>query len=106
MRQHSKLLLAKVLEEFESSYESGLPNQVYLEHHLEILQKQAGFYETQSKNPDLPPRIRARNRDLMQNALGLIKGIEFGIAFMLQTDVDLDALVSKNSAPDEESQSH
>ena len=96
MRQHSKFLLKKIMEEFTQSYGSGLPNQAYLEHNLDLLQKQAGFYETQSKNPQLPPRVRARNRDLMQNAIGLMKGIEFGIAFMLQTEENLDSLVEKS----------
>jgi hypothetical protein len=40
------------------------------------------LYHSRSTDPKLAPRLRARNRDLEQNSLGIIAGIKFALAYM------------------------
>lgn len=82
----SKILLKNLLNwgELES-----LPNQEYLEYQLSKLQNFALMYQTQSRDPNIPPRLRARARDLEQNTKGLIAGIQFAISFWSFKDQDL-----------------
>lgn len=83
----SKFLLRRLLTEFPPDGE--LPNLKYLETQIDHLINMSEFYRAQSRDPRLPARIRARARDLSQNAQGLINGIKFGISFWLHKDVDL-----------------
>jgi len=91
----SKYILDKALKEFSHSFES-LPNLRYLEAYLKRLEGLRVLYSTQSTNIDIPPRIRARSRDLEQNTMGLINGIKFGISFMLNKDKVLEDEYTKN----------
>jgi hypothetical protein len=60
------------------------------------------MWEARSTDPALTSRQRARNRDLVQNAAGLINGIKFGISFLLHKDEDLtkDLPIKKDKQPD------
>jgi hypothetical protein len=89
----SKMLLRNILEDFEAN---GLPNQTYLEEKINLLERLVMLYSTQSRNPQILPRHRARARDLEQNAVGLINGIKFGISFMLHKDMNLAEMESGN----------
>jgi hypothetical protein len=82
----SKLLLKHLLDWNEIE---KLPNQEYLEFQLDRLQKYALVAKTNSQNPEIPPRLRARARDMEQNTKGLIAGIQFAIAFWYHKDQDL-----------------
>ena len=64
-------------------------NRVYLEERLKQLSLAAVNFNSQASNPDIPARLRARARDMEQNATGLINGIKFGISFMLHANGDL-----------------
>lgn len=92
MREHlaSKFLLRQVLKEYDQETQKGLPNQEFLEKQIERLNGLLVYYRAQSIDARLPPRIRARSRDLQQNVMGLINGIKFGISFMLHKDTTLD----------------
>lgn len=86
----SRILLSAVNEDFEAIRANpDTPNLEYLEKNIERLEQLALMFYSQSKDPNMPPRLRARARDLQQNTLGLINGIKFGISFWLHRDQDL-----------------
>lgn len=87
----SKFLLRSLLEDFD--VESFETNQKYLEDQISRLERMQLVYLSQSIDKKVPPRIRARARDLEQNSMGLINGIKFALSFMMQKDEDLDKLV-------------
>lgn len=83
----TKFLLRQVLKSFNTK--DVETNQFYLEERLKQLAVAAQVYKNQSQNATIPSRVRARARDLEQNAYGLINGIKFGISFMLHSKEDL-----------------
>lgn len=84
---NSKIILKNLIDGFSIDHVDS--NQKYLEFQLERLDKVVSTYKLNSRNSKLPPRIRARNRDLEQNTLGLINGIKFAISFMMSKDINL-----------------
>lgn len=84
----SKLILRQWLGQFKPE-EINSNNVQYLEQQLEHLQAMSMTYAAQSINKKLPPRIRARSRDLQQNCIGLINGIKFALSFIHHEDINL-----------------
>jgi hypothetical protein len=100
MKSHiaSKFLLNRILDEFEREFiDKKYPNQVYLEKQISKLENAAIQYRSQSRDPKLTPRIRARSRDLEQNTLGLLNGIKFAIAFWNMKDEDIEKVENPES---------
>lgn len=83
----SKINLNRLLEKFDPK-EYNLKHKDYLEGQLNNLEKMILSYRVQSKNSELPPRIRARSRDLEQNAMGLLNGIKFALSFIHHQNKD------------------
>lgn len=71
--------IKKILNGFKSD---GYNHKDYLESQIENLESLIVMYRAQSKNKELPPRIRARSRDLEQNTMGLLNGIKFSLSFI------------------------
>jgi hypothetical protein len=86
----SKFLLRKVLVDFDKW--KDLPNQKYLEFQINRLEQMLKVYRAGSTDKTLSARIRARNRDLEQNCMGLINGIKFSISFWQHKNKDLAEL--------------
>ena len=82
---HASIInIKKILNNFNSD-EIEVNNKDYLEGQIKVLENAILSYRVQSKNKELPPRIRARSRDLEQNAMGLLNGIKFSLS-LLQHD--------------------
>ena len=77
----TRLNIKKVLQEFDTK-NLKVKHKDYLEGQIQNLEKLVLSYRVQSKNSELPPRIRARSRDLEQNAMGLLNGIKFSLSFI------------------------
>lgn len=77
----SRINLKKILSNFDLS-KLQVNHKDYLEGQIKNLEKMIISYRVQSQNKELPPRIRARSRDLEQNAMGLLNGIKFSLSFM------------------------
>lgn len=58
----------------------GRDHQEYLEFQLKRLEDMSLHYAAAASNPELPPSHRARNRDLLMSARGLVNGIKFSLA--------------------------
>lgn len=86
---YSSVLLRKLLQNFDKT-KNNLPNEKYLNECLEHLNRMAGIYKLRSQQDDLIARHRARARDLEQNAIGLLNGIKFALAFMNHKEGELD----------------
>lgn len=84
----AKLLLRELLQNFEPRKE-GVSNEEYLDEQLKHLETVRVTYRARSSDARIPARLRARARDLEQNAAGLINGIKFGISFILHKDEQL-----------------
>lgn len=54
----------------------------YLKQWLDRVEQNRLMYTARSIDPRLAPRLRARNRDLEQNSLGIIAGIKFALSYM------------------------
>lgn len=88
----SRYLLKKFLDEFDLDglRAEGVSNLEYLDFQLSRLEKMKDGWECTSRDPSVTVKVRARARDLSQNAEGLISGIKFGISFILHKDQDLN----------------
>ena len=84
----SKYLLKSLLDSYDGKVEE-IKNRSYLTEQTKHLERMITTYYIQSKDPMLSTRHRARARDLEQNAMGLLNGIKFSMAFMLHKDGDL-----------------
>lgn len=85
--KESKMILQKLLNSFDVAKDR--PNQKYLESQLTLLNSMVLRYKSQSTNPKLSARNRAKARDLEQNCLGLINGIMFALSFLEREHIDL-----------------
>lgn len=81
----SRINIRKILREFDPK-ETKFNHRDYLEGQLNNLEKMVISYRVQSQNKELSPRIRARSRDLEQNAMGLLNGIKFALSFLDHQD--------------------
>ena len=80
-------IFKKLITDF--NLDVDIPNQQYLETQLAKLERMRILYRTQSKNPKLAARQRARARDQELATTGMITGIKFSISFWLHKDQDL-----------------
>lgn len=85
----SRINLKKILEQFDSS-NLDVNHKDYLEGQIKNLEKMILSYRVQSQNKELPARIRARSRDLEQNATGLLNGIKFSLSFLEHQDKEIE----------------
>lgn len=84
----SRILLAEILKEF-NEFKNKTSNKEYLEFQIGKLERTRTAYESNSKNPKLKPRDRARARDYAQNLSGIVAGIKFSLSFLAFDDSDL-----------------
>jgi hypothetical protein len=73
--------LRSALDQF-NAYPDFSKHPDYLKQWLERVEQNRVMYTARSTDARLSPRLRARNRDLEQNALGIIAGIKFSLAYM------------------------
>ena len=83
----SKMMLRYVLNDFPAGID--LPNEEYLKHQINRLERMRLQYRGQSINKGMQPRHRARARDLEQSCAGMVAGIKFAISFQHFRDQDL-----------------
>jgi hypothetical protein len=68
------------LAEFDK-VKTKVKNREYLDDWVQRVEKMCLVYASRSTDLRLSPRLRARNRDLEQNARGILAGLKFAIAF-------------------------
>ena len=85
----SRINIKRVLEDFDAT-NLKVNHKDYLEGTLKNLENMILSYRVESQNQKLPPRIRARARDLEQNAMGLLNGIKFSLSFVYHQDKEIE----------------
>lgn len=87
----SRILLGTWLERSNKFIENIKEEETkdYLQETISVLESSMAKYRSESRNKSLPPRIRARARDMEQNVMGLINGIKFSIELSLIDRKDL-----------------
>jgi hypothetical protein len=81
MKFASNYHLRAALSEFEKNF-SQSKHPEYLQEWVEKVENLRKSYTERSHDAKLSPRIRARNRDLEQSALGILVGIKFSLLYM------------------------